>query len=139
MNQKFDEIKLLFRSLYHEPFPSERGKETLGIDLVVLDCSLMGLASNYIGNHGILNAGQKILLSQCIFELNKILLTSRKHTTMFVRDFSEQVRRNDGHYGEYSVALCATTIPLSCPSFRRVKRGEISVNHICKLIIRFNT
>jgi len=85
MNQKFDEIKLLFQGLYHEPFPSERGKETLGIDLVVLDCNLMGLASNYIGNHGVLNADEKILLRQYISELNKILflleITETKYFT----------------------------------------------------------
>jgi len=54
-------------------FHLKEEKKLLVIDLVVLDCNLMGLASNYIGNHGVLNADEKILLRQYISELNKIL------------------------------------------------------------------
>lgn len=86
MNQIFDEIKLMFQKLYREDFPSEKGKEILGVDLVMLDSDIMGLASVYIGNRGDLNNDEKTMLKKCVFDLSKILDDLALHEKKYFTD-----------------------------------------------------
>lgn len=68
-----EHIKTIFDRLYKEPFPSERGKEVLGVDLVLIDSDTMGLTTCFLGSKGHLTTDQLNMLSSCYADLNKIV------------------------------------------------------------------
>lgn len=68
-----EHIKTIFDRLYKEPFPSERGKEVLGVDLVLIDSDTMGLGTCFIGSKGYLTVEQINMLNSCYADLNKIV------------------------------------------------------------------
>ncbi len=68
-----EHIKTIFDRLYIEPFPSERGKEILGVDLVLIYSDTMGLASCFMGSKGHLTTDEIKMLDSCFSDLNKIV------------------------------------------------------------------
>jgi hypothetical protein len=68
-----EHIKNTFNRLYNEPFPKERGKEILGVDLVLIDSDTMGIASCFLGSKGHLTSDQINMLKSCYTDLNKII------------------------------------------------------------------
>jgi hypothetical protein len=68
-----ENIKTLFERLYKKPFPSEGGKEVLGVDLVLIDSDTMGLATCFLGSKGHLTTDQINMLNWCYADLNKIV------------------------------------------------------------------
>jgi len=68
-----EHIKIIFDRLYKEPFPSERGKEILGVDLVLIDSDTMGLISSFLSNKGYLTVDEIKMLDSCLSDLNKIV------------------------------------------------------------------
>ena len=68
-----EHIKNIFERLYKEPFPSECGKEILGVDLVLIDSDTMGFASRFLGSKGHLTADEIRMLTSCLNDLKKIV------------------------------------------------------------------
>ncbi len=68
-----EHIKNIFERLYTEPFPSECGKEILGVDLVLIDSDTMGLASRFLSSKGHLTADEIRMLTSCLNDLIKIV------------------------------------------------------------------
>ncbi len=68
-----EHIKTLFDRLYHEPFPSERGKEVLGVDLVLIDADTMGLVSQFISKKVHLEVDKIKMLERCYADLKSIV------------------------------------------------------------------
>lgn len=66
-------IKTIFNRLYKEPFPSDRGKEILGVDLVLIDSDTMGLTSRFLSSKGHLTVDEIKMLESCLSDLNKIV------------------------------------------------------------------
>ncbi len=68
-----EQIKIIYDRLYNEPFPSDRGKEVSGIDLVMIDADVMGLSQNFILAEGHLMTDQVKTLANCFMDLKVIL------------------------------------------------------------------
>ena len=68
-----EHIKTIFDRIYKEPFPSERGKEILGVDLVLIDSDTIGLTSRFLGSKGHLTKEEIKMLDSCFSDLNKIV------------------------------------------------------------------
>jgi hypothetical protein len=81
--KKLEYIKTIFDRLYNEPFPSERGKEVHGVDLVLVDSDTMGLTTCFLGNKGHLTTDQINMLSSCYADLNKIIPQLDKHERQY--------------------------------------------------------
>lgn len=78
-----EHIKTIFDRLYKEPFPSERGKEILGVDLVLIDSDTMGLTSRFLGSKGHLTTDEIKMLDCCLADLNKIVPQLDKHERQY--------------------------------------------------------
>jgi hypothetical protein len=78
-----EHIKTIFDRLYKEPFPSERGKEILGVDLVLIDSDTMGLTSRFLGSKGHLTTDEIKMLDSCLADLNKIVPQLDKHERQY--------------------------------------------------------
>ena len=74
-----EDIRTLFDRLYKLPFPSERGKEVLGVNLIIIDSNTMGLATCFLGSNGQLTTDQIKMLNTCYTDLNKIIAQVDKH------------------------------------------------------------
>jgi hypothetical protein len=68
-----ENIKTIFERLRNEPFPSERGKEIKGIDLVLIDADTIGIASKFIAHKGHLSIEELKILENCFVELKTIV------------------------------------------------------------------
>jgi hypothetical protein len=68
-----EDIKTLFDRIYNQPFPSERGKEVLGVNLVLIDSDTMGLATCFLSSNGHLTTDQIKVLNSCYSNLNIII------------------------------------------------------------------
>ncbi len=68
-----EHIKTIFDRIYKEPFPSERGKEILGVDLVLIDSDTIGLTSRFLGSKGHLTKEEIKMLDSCFSDLSKIV------------------------------------------------------------------
>jgi hypothetical protein len=78
-----ERIKTIFDRLYKEPFPSERGKEILGVDLVLIDSDTMGLTSRFLDSRGHLTTDEIVMLDSCLADLNKIVPQLAKHERQY--------------------------------------------------------
>jgi hypothetical protein len=79
----------MFDRIYEEPFPSEEGKEVLGIDLVLLDSDTMGLVSQFITNKGLLTVERIIMLEHCFSDLKKIVIQLDKKEKLYFTSLIE--------------------------------------------------
>ena len=79
----------MFDRIYEEPFPSEEGKEVLGIDLVLLDSDTMGLVSQFITNKGLLTVERIIMLEHCFADLKKIVAQLDKKEKLYFTSLIE--------------------------------------------------
>ena len=78
-----EHIQTIFDRLYKKPFPSERGKEILGVDLVLIDSDTMRLTSCFLVSKGHLTTDEIIMLDSCLADLNKIVPQLDKHERQY--------------------------------------------------------
>ena len=68
-----EHLRTIYERLMQEAFPSERGKEVEGVDLVLVDSDTMGIASKFFGSKGHLKADDLRMLGECYSELKQIV------------------------------------------------------------------
>jgi hypothetical protein len=100
-----EHIKTIFDRIYKEPFPSEKGKEILGVDLVLIDSDTIGLVSRFIGCKGHLLESEIKMLETCLSDLNKIVpeleknekqyFASLRHLAKDTLDYSKRRKISD--------------------------------------------
>jgi hypothetical protein len=73
----------MFDRINKEPFPSEGGKEVIGIDLILLDADTMGLVSQFIVTKGHLTVERIKTLECCISDLKKIVPQLDKNEKLY--------------------------------------------------------